>query len=74
MSRTEYVDLLETVARYAAQLRGVRPSAGLDTAPGIIKTMQFNGMFNVAFREETAPQVGALLNEMTLELTRAAAV
>jgi hypothetical protein len=69
VSRTEYFDLLEAAAHYVEYLRAVRgDSSGLDAAPDIIKEMQFCGMFNHKFREETAPEVETLLDDMYIEL------
>jgi hypothetical protein len=68
MSRTEYFDLLETVARYVGELRQLRPSPELDVAPNIIKEMQFVGMFNFKYREQTAAELNTLCDDLYIEL------
>jgi hypothetical protein len=68
IGRAAYFDLLETVARYVAHLQELRPSPDLDTAPGIIKEMEFIGMFNHKYREQTAAELNTLCDDLYVEL------
>jgi hypothetical protein len=70
IGRTAYFELLETVARFVGQLRELRPSPKLDAAPGIIKEMQFVGMFDFKYREQTAPRIKTLLDKIYIELNQ----
>ena len=70
LSRTEYFDKLETVAHYVARLRERRPSPALDAAPGIIKEMQFVGMFSHKYREQTCAGIESLLDDIYIELAQ----
>jgi hypothetical protein len=68
LSRTKYLELLESIALLLGEWRQVRPSHGLDAAPNIIKEMQWVGMFSRKFREQNAPELNELLNDMYIEL------